>query len=181
MEGSIRFESDPSVAPGTTCVVLMALPRCKAPECQRKRPANFITEPISILVIDDIRMNRMMVKKRILKGIAPNARIREAATGEEALLICGTEKFDVMIVDQYMESAGGVMVGTDVVFTMRRMRIESVLIGCSGNDIGTQFFDAGADMVWQKPMPSNDQIIRDLRKTLSDRGIVLSSSSSSSI
>lgn len=181
MEGSIRFESDPDVAAGTTCVVLMALPRCQAPEDKKKKKADFITEPISILVIDDIRMNRMMVKKRILKGIAPNAKIREAATGEDALLICGKERFDVMIVDQYMESAGGVMVGTDVVFAMRRMRIESVLIGCSGNDIGTQFFDAGADMVWQKPMPSNDQIIRDLRSTLSARGIMLSSSSSSSI
>ena len=176
--GSIRFESDPSVKAGTTCVVLMALPRCKAPDSQvARKKADFITEPISILVIDDIKMNRTMVKRRILKGIAPNARIREAATGEEALLICGTERFDVMIVDQFMESAGGVMVGTDVVFAMRRMRIDSVLIGCSGNDIGTQFFDAGADMVWQKPMPSNNQIIRDLRTTLSNRGIVLSSSS----
>jgi len=127
------------------------------------------------LVIDDIKMNRTMVKRRILKGIAPKAKIQEAATGEEALLICGKDKFDVMIVDQYMEGAGGVMVGTDVVFAMRRMRIDSVLIGCSGNDIGTQFFDAGADMVWQKPMPSNDQIIRDLRSCLDKRGIALSS------
>ena len=79
-----------------------------------------------------------------------------------------------MIVDQFMEGAGGVMVGTDVVFAMRRMRIDSVLIGCSANDIGAQFFDAGADMVWQKPMPTNDQIIRDLRSCLDKRGFALS-------
>jgi len=173
--GSIRFESDPSVKAGTICVVLMALPRCKAPLSSAAKKTEFIAEPLSVLVIDDIKMNRTMVKRRILKGIAPKAKIQEAATGEEALLICGKDKFDVMIVDQYMEGAGGVMVGTDVVFAMRRMRIDSVLIGCSGNDIGTQFFDAGADMVWQKPMPSNDQIIRDLRSCLDKRGIALSS------
>eukprot|EP00531_Pseudo-nitzschia_arenysensis_P000480 CAMPEP_0116153182 /NCGR_PEP_ID=MMETSP0329-20121206/21089_1 /TAXON_ID=697910 /ORGANISM="Pseudo-nitzschia arenysensis, Strain B593" /LENGTH=1038 /DNA_ID=CAMNT_0003650035 /DNA_START=421 /DNA_END=3537 /DNA_ORIENTATION=- len=173
--GSIRFESDPSIKAGTTCIVKMALPPCKAPESSAAaiKPEK-IMDPISILVIDDIKMNRTMVKRRILKGIAPNAKIKEAATGEEALQICGTDTFDVMIVDQYMEGAGGVMVGTDVVFAMRRMRIDSVLIGCSGNDIGTQFFDAGADMVWQKPMPSNDQIIRDLRSSLDKRGFALS-------
>ena len=173
--GSIRFESDPSIKAGTTCIVLMALSPCKAPQSlSGPKKAEKITEPISVLVIDDIKMNRTMVKRRILKGIAPNAKIQEAATGEVALMICGTEKFDVMIVDQFMDGAGGVMVGTDVVFAMRRMRIDSVLIGCSGNDIGAQFFDAGADMVWQKPMPTNDQIIRDLRSCLDKRGFALS-------
>ena len=173
--GSIRFESDPSVKAGTTFVVLMALPLTKAPEgIVVKKTAGFIEEPMSVLIIDDIKMNRTMVKRRILKGIAPNATIQEAATGEEALLICGKDRFDVMIVDQFMQGAGGVMVGTDVVFAMRRMRINSVMIGCSGNDIGTQFFEVGADMVWRKPMPSNDQIIRDLRSSLDKRGITLS-------
>jgi len=173
--GSIRFESDPETKIGTTAIVLMALPTCKAPQSSVvAKKKDIIMDPISVLIIDDIKMNRTMVKRRILKGIAPNAKIQEAATGEEALLICGTDKFDVMIVDQFMEGAGGVIVGTDVVFAMRRMRIDSVLIGCSGNDIGDQFFDAGADMVWQKPMPSNDQIIRDLRSSLDKRGIALS-------
>ena len=40
--------------------------------------------------------------------------------------------------------------GTDVVFAIRRMRIDSVIVGCSGNDLGTQFAEAGADYVWQK-------------------------------
>jgi len=164
--GSIRFESDPTVKAGTTCIVLMALPICKAPDNIAEKKVEMIQEPISVLVIDDIKMNRTMMKRRISKAIAPNATIKEAATGEDALLICGQEKFDVMIVDQFMEEAGGVMVGTDVVFAMRRMRIDSIIIGCSGNDIGTQFFDAGADMVWQKPMPTNDQIIQDLRSAL---------------
>jgi len=167
--GSIRFDSDPSVKAGTTCIVLMALPPCNPPEIIAPQKTEVIREAISVLVIDDIKMNRKMLARRIKKGIAPNATIQEAATGEEALLICGRNRFDVMIVDQFMEEAGGVMVGTDVVFAMRRMRIDSVIVGCSGNDIGAQFFDAGADMVWKKPMPCNDNIIRDLRSALVQR------------
>jgi PAS domain S-box-containing protein len=171
--GSIRFDSDPSVKAGTKCIVLMALPVCTAPPPQdrvvEEESTALITEPISFLIIDDIKMNRMMLMRRIKKGIAPHSRIVEAATGEEALEICGKDKFDVIIVDQYMEEAGGVMVGTDVVFALRRIRIDSVIIGCSGNDMGSQFMDAGADWVWQKPMPSNGKIIQDLRTSLTIR------------
>ena len=35
--------------------------------------------------------------------------------GEEGLKICENATFDVIIVDQYMEEAGGVLVGTEVV------------------------------------------------------------------
>lgn len=167
--GSIRFDSDPTVKAGTTCVVLMTLPLCDAPETIVETSTALIQEKISFLIIDDIKMNRMMLKRRIKKGIAPNAEITEAATGESALEICGKVKFDVIVVDQFMEEAGGVMVGTDVVFAMRRMRMESVVIGCSGNDMGSEFFEAGADWVWQKPMPSNAKIIQDLRVSLGKR------------
>jgi two-component system, sensor histidine kinase len=167
--GSIRFESDPTIRAGTSCLVLMPLQLCEAPDSIVEESSALIEENLSFLIIDDIRMNRTMLKRRIMKSIAPNAEIVEASTGEEALEICGNETFDVIVVDQYMEEAGGVMVGTDVVFAMRRMRIDSVIIGCSGNDMGTQFCEAGADWVWQKPMPSNSSIIQDLRTSLSRR------------
>lgn len=110
-----------------------------------------------------------MLQRRLVKGVAPNCVITEASTGEAALEICGRYEFDVVVVDQYMEEAGGVMVGTDVVFAMRRMRIDSVIIGCSGNDLDREFAEAGADWVWQKPMPTNEQIIAQLRKLLKDK------------
>lgn len=168
--GSIRFNSDPSVKAGTSCVVLMPLPVCARPEIVIKEdPNTLIEEPLTFLIIDDVKMNRMMLKRRIKKGIAPNSIITEASTGEEALVICGKEKFDVVVVDQYMEEAGGVMVGTDVVFAMRRMRINSIIIGCSGNDMDELFAEAGADWVWKKPMPSNTKIIQELRTALAER------------
>jgi CheY-like chemotaxis protein len=168
--GSIRFDSDPKVRPGTSCIVLMPLPICDPPDVGvQVDDSTLMDEKISFLIIDDVKMNRMMLKRRIMKSIAPNAIIKEASTGEEALEICGKENFDVIVVDQYMEEAGGVMVGTDVVFAMRRMRILSIIIGCSGNDMDEQFAEAGADWVWKKPMPSNSEIIAELKTAMARR------------
>jgi PAS domain S-box-containing protein len=170
--GSIRFDSDPSVKAGTSCIVLMPLDLCEPVDMPAKENLDevpFLEEPLSFLIVDDMKMNRMMLKRRIMKGIAPNCSVREAATGEEALVICGKEQFDIIVVDQYMEEAGGVMVGTDVVYAMRRMRIESIIIGCSGNDLDEEFREAGADWVWQKPMPSNKTIITRLGDEMAKR------------
>jgi len=167
-KGSICFRSDPSVRPGTSCIVKMPLPLCDPPDVVVEDNSDYVLEePISFLLIDDVAMNRSMLSRRIKRGIAPNASITEASTGEAALEICENEKFDVIIVDQYMEEAGGVMVGTDVVFAMRRMRIDSIIIGCSGNDMDEVFKEAGSDWVWGKPMPSNKKTIRQLRSALS--------------
>merc|ERR1712087_1079572 len=169
MKGTIKFCSDPSVKPGTSCLVKVFLAECKAPEKILNDSSSVLTEKLSFLIIDDVAMNRLMLSRRIKKGIAPNSIITEAATGEEALSICGKEMFDVIVVDQYMEQAGGIMVGTDVVFAMRRMRIDSIIIGCSGNDIDDLFKEAGTDWVWGKPMPSNSVILQQLRAALSER------------
>jgi len=167
--GSIRFESDPSLQAGTTCVVLLPLELCKPPNEEEGPEAPVIDAPLRFLIIDDVKMNRMMLGRRIKKCIAPNAIISEACTGEESLEICGHEEFDVIVVDQYMEEAGGVMVGTDVVYAMRRMRIDSFIIGCSGNDLNDEFTDAGADCVWKKPLPTNSEIIAILKVALAGR------------
>ena len=168
--GSIYFNSDPTIKPGTSCVVMMPLATCEPPEIMTKEEqGKHIEEPLTFLLIDDVAMNRSMLTRRIKRGIAPNAVITEASTGEEALIICGKQSFDVIVVDQYMEEAGGVMVGTDVVFAMRRMRIESIIIGCSGNDMDDLFKEAGCDWVWGKPMPSNAVTVKQLRSGLSER------------
>jgi len=149
--GNIKFQSDPSVRPGTTCIVRMPLTLCEPPgggdvddELPDPVETGLLQEPLTFFIIDDVEMNRKMFKRRIEKGIAPNCKISQAATGEEALQICAEETFDVIIVDQYMEEAGGIMVGTDVVYAMRRMQIDSIIIGCSGNDLNKEFSEAGA-------------------------------------
>jgi CheY-like chemotaxis protein len=122
--------------------------------------------------MDDVKMNRMMLQGRITKAIAPNAKIALAASGEEAMEIVKEQKFDVIICDQYMEESGGVMVGTDAIIAMRREGMDSFIIGCSGNDLEDEFLEAGADMVWGKPMPSNNEIIQQFRQGLKERDLV---------
>jgi len=150
--GEIKFQSDPSVRAGTTCIVKIPLKLCDPPSNDKESAGDsanalgqsVLQEPLRFLIIDDIKLNRNVLQRRIEKGIAPNCSIVQASTGEEALQTCGTARFDVIIVDQYMEEAGGVMVGTDVVYAMRRMGIQSIIIGCSGNDLDEEFAEAGA-------------------------------------
>jgi PAS domain S-box-containing protein len=173
--GSIRFDSDPSIQAGTACIVLLPLALCDPPEeGNNVIKMSLLDEPLKFLVIDDVRMNRTMLKRRLQTGIAPNCVLTEASTGEEALQIVGKQTFDVIIVDQYMEEAGGVMVGTDVVYAMRRMKVEALIIGCSGNDLYDEFHDAGADWVWQKPIPTNATIINRLREALLTKKLLAS-------
>jgi hypothetical protein len=68
--------------------------------------------------------------------------------------------------DNYMEEAGGVLRGTEVVCALRSMQVESVIIGCSGNHLESEFKAAGADLVWMKPVPSNEEIILQFRHHL---------------
>jgi two-component system aerobic respiration control sensor histidine kinase ArcB len=169
--GSIFFESDPSVKVGTNCIVILPLPPCDAPvqlHCE-ETTLDVLQDALKVLLIDDIKMNRTMLRRRIMKGIAPNCIFTEASTGEEALEICAKSTFDVIVVDQYMQEAGGMMVGTDVVCAMRQSQIESIIIGCSGNDIDDLFLDAGADWVWKKPMPSNKKILSQLHGALREK------------
>jgi signal transduction histidine kinase len=122
MRGLILIDSDPTVRTGTNCIVLLPLKICEEPLNEELVSADALPllEPLSILIVDDIKINRAMLKRRFIKTIAPNCAVTEAATGEEALSICERESFDVIILDQYMEGAGGVLVGTDTAIAMRR-------------------------------------------------------------
>eukprot|EP00980_Cylindrotheca_fusiformis_P016889 scaffold5114_cov67-Cylindrotheca_fusiformis.AAC.7 len=187
--GRIFFESDPTIQPGTTCIVEMPLESCSGEGLMMMMKSNstslengqegeeqngnddensspFIDDAISLLIVDDVRINRRLFRRRVSKGIAPNANITEAATGEEALEKCKQRRFDVILVDQHMEEAGGVLLGTDTVVAMRRRNVDSVIVGCSGNDIDDQFTEAGTDWVMKKPTPPNDVIVKKLKQLL---------------
>lgn len=172
MKGTIRLSSDPTKRNGTTCTVLLPLAPCEKPEHEPEflDDVRQIEEAFSILLVDDLKMNRSMLKQRLLKGIAPNCEVTEAMNGEQALLICEHQIFDFIVMDQYMEESGGTVLGTDVILTLRqKMKVTSIIIGCSGNDLDAEFFASGADFVWKKPMPSNVEIIQQFRRKLYQR------------
>lgn len=176
--GSIGFESDPAKRPGTTCIVLIPMKKCENndPEAGEiaivKDDAKIIDKKLSILIVDDVKLNRTMFGRRITKSVAPNCVITEASTGEEAIELCAKRSFDVIIIDHFMEEAGGVMVGTDAIFALRRMRVNCVIVLCSGNDMMQEALDAGADYFWRKPIPSNEEMIKQLSCCMKQRGIL---------
>jgi signal transduction histidine kinase/CheY-like chemotaxis protein len=180
MGGSIQFESDPTVKPGTTCRVILPLELYSRPtdeDSSMLSPSlantkELLTGPIRILIMDDVKMNRLMLQRRIERAIAPEAKITMAMNGEEALVLTEDHTFDIIICDQYMEEAGGVLVGTDVVIALRRNHVNALIVGCSGNDLNIEFMNAGADLVWGKPLPSNDQIIAQFREGLLARNLI---------
>lgn len=154
---------------GTECSINIPLAVCDSQRTTTTiRNSKVVGSQLHFLLVDDVKVNRIMMKRRLEK-ICSGCLISEASTGEEALQMCGNEKFDVIIVDQYMEEAGGVMVGTDVIYTLRRMGVDSIIIGCSGNDLDEEFIDAGVDLVWPKPIPSNDEIIRQIHDALTSK------------
>jgi CheY-like chemotaxis protein len=114
-----------------------------------------------------------MLKRRLIRGIAPNCKVTEAVNGEQALSLCEQKTFDVIVMDQYMEESGGVMLGTDVIAALRQLnRSAALIIGCSGNDLDDTFLAAGADFVWKKPIPTNAEIIHQFRHATRRQGTV---------
>ena len=182
MNGEIYFDSDPTIKPGSSCIVLLPLERCDSPYkddetipvgggTESGLSEKLIEEPLSILIVDDIKMNRTMLKRRFEKGVAPHCQITEAPNGETAVEICEHETFDVIIMDQFMEDAGGLLTGTDTILALRRHGVKSLIIGCSGNDLDNDFLEAGADRCWQKPLPTNTMIIRQFRRHLQQTNV----------
>ena len=74
------------------------------------------------------------------------------------------------ILPQTFAEAGGILVGSDAIIVMRRMRIKSFIIGCSGNDMESSFLAAGADCFWGKPLPPNEEIRKQFLHALKKRG-----------
>jgi CheY-like chemotaxis protein len=174
MGGSIRFDSDPTKSPGRACIVVVPLPSCRPIDYDSSKPTNKVQpleNSLSILIVDDVRVNRLMLSRRITRHILPNAKITEASTGEEALKLCETETFDLIIMDQYMQEAGGILSGTDMVVAvaMRRIKIDSIIIGCSGNKMNASFTAAGTGWVWLKPVPSNVTMVQQIQVALEKR------------
>ena len=124
-----------------------------------------------VLLVDDSKAATKLLRRRI-ENCSDRAKSWDlqvvARTGEEAIKICRGNKgsFDIVIMDQNMQAAGGFLLGHE---TIRIMREElnmhrTVMVGCSGNaeTCDTLFIEAGADGVWTKPTPPTVNMILDL-------------------
>ena len=141
---------------------------------------------IRVLVADDIRLNRVMLIRR-LREVMPHALITEALDGEGALstlssAACAAAPFDIAFLDEHYLPNG--LTGMEV--TRRYREIEAsctvdnsttaqrlVIVGCSGSagiDGHNQAaHKAGQDLVFGKPLPTAAQmskLLQDVRPNL---------------
>ncbi|CAK9003307.1 Autoinducer 2 sensor kinase/phosphatase LuxQ [Durusdinium trenchii] len=78
-----------------------------------------------------------------------------------------TENYDLIIVDNYMPLTGGVITGEETIKQAREIvKWQAAIVGISGNDKSTEHLSAGANLFWQKPLPTNEVIKSDLGRIL---------------
>ena len=129
----------------------------------RKRPT------YSVLVIDDSVVQRKVTRNLLAGDIGEEFWLVNAVeNGERAIeYIESTRKVpDIIIVDQILSTAGGVMLGHEVVAALRKRPQfqEVIIIGCSSfaSEASRCMYEAGCDGVWSKPMPSKGIIYEQI-------------------
>lgn len=70
-----------------------------------------MTSSKTVLVVDDSKMSRMMIKK-IISTNYPDWQVLEAASGEEALETVEGQQVDIMTLDVNMPGMDGITLGT---------------------------------------------------------------------
>jgi len=113
-----------------------------------------LPENLSCLFVDDDNMLRRLFM-RAIKKVAPSWKVQEASSGEKALQIVeeSSSPFNLIFMDQYMESTEKQLLGTETVEAMRKNGVDSKICGLSANDVRALFLEAGADDFLLKPMP----------------------------
>ena len=97
-----------------------------------------VSEPplnLVVLIVDDVAMNRRMMKRKLTTGPFEelNFSVSDAATGEGALeLVDAGRDFDLIITDENMQDAGGVMTGTELTRKLRERKggKKALIFGC---------------------------------------------------
>jgi CheY-like chemotaxis protein len=133
-----------------------------------------------VLVLDDVPLNRRVVKRLLSRGPFEPLKFEfvEMATAEEAReeLLSRGLRVDMAVVDENMSSAGGMMLGHELVELIRaderRRRVprelRMLIVGATGNvtehDL-SQYRASGMDDVFGKPLPRSDEMFERLRAT----------------
>ena len=131
---------------------------------------------LDVLIVEDDNLNVIVMKTCLATGFRKRFGVEiivsHATTAEAALKLINEQQhncpFDVVIIDQHMEPAGGVMKGAQLVHDLylRPYKQPPVLVLASGNSDNpserTQFFACGASVVWSKPYPEPADMVDDL-------------------
>ena len=147
--------------------------RTAAPILASPLPSN-----LKVLIVESDAVMRKIIRK-LLKGIEPSWKIKEAPDGEiavamvaEALLFekeldnqsqqARRKPFDLIFIDQYLTSSvDRGMLGTDTVPKLRDLGAKCCICGLSSNWLKDEFQMVGANSFLLKPFPTNQYILID--------------------
>eukprot|EP00808_Paulinella_micropora_P019182 g46734.t1 len=129
-----------------------------------------------VLLVDDVKLNCKVMQRVLSSGLFKPLKwsFTIASTAEEALAAIGrpnTPKFDLMVIDQHLESAGGVLKGNEAADRLRDSAVRPrLVVGCTGEAGAGDAPDEGlwnsADLLWGKPIPNPGKILQDLERAL---------------
>lgn len=124
-----------------------------------KAADTFVRGKFRILMIDDEKMGRKLLRKRFSR-LFPDAVIDEVASGEEAMVVVEKTNYDIITVDHFM--AIDEMSGEETIRAFRKRGIDALIVGISGNSKEKEHLKAGAQDFFQKPIPSDEVIVSRL-------------------
>ena len=114
---------------------------------------------VRVLVADDVRINRTLLRRAFVSGFGEGWSVTEAATAEEALAALPVgHGFDLLVTDEHF---GHGMRGSDVVRALREREAATgerrlAVVCCSGNasNESPALRSCGVDELWDKPFPN---------------------------
>jgi signal transduction histidine kinase/CheY-like chemotaxis protein len=174
---SVAYTSAPPLTPLAEQVADLSL---SSPLTSAKPPPAKMPHSLKILVCEDDAMNQLIMKAKLQdlqlgdggdEGRRCEVECTVADTAEKAieLITEGKEDFDVILMDQHLENAGGTLTGMEAVGQLRGKGYTLPIIMCSGNCSARDaesYLEAGASHVWPKPYPPTQQMADDLQNAI---------------
>ena len=124
------------------------------------------------LVVDDSKMNQKMMGRKFKIGefIDLEWDVEFAYTGEEALqMLERGSAYDVIVMDENLQDAGGVLLGTDATRLIREREggERAIIVGHSANQTKADKEKgraSGQDWFWPKPPPTGGEMLQDVMR-----------------
>jgi CheY-like chemotaxis protein len=140
----------------------------KGPSTIATESEHELPEKLSVLFVDDDMVLRKLFARSVRK-VAPGWIVREASSGEAALLLTDSESFDLIFMDQYMASVERQLLGTETVSVLRAKGVACRICGLSANDMEDEFIKVGAHAFMFKPFPcESNALINELHRILEE-------------
>ena len=147
-------------------------------DTQSSKRANVGCVPakLRVLLVEDDDLNVLVMQTSLQVGMksefGTSVDVTRARTAEEALDLLGDANlYDLIVVDQHMEPAGGVMKGSQLVEILSakpyvpgtQRPILCIASGNADDEAEANTFKAvGADIIWPKPYPGTVRIVSDI-------------------